>query len=326
MTTTNTTMTRTPLRLLQLFLALAGLGYGASIAVGQNVGSYGMGTKPPPPSPETLKDLTITEQMQKEVLGKPLPLDGTFYDHNGTALTIRELLGNKPAILVPVYFNCPKLCGQMAQNLIETLRALRKLDSKMVAGEAFQVVLFSIDKKEFPQQAFKKRDHFHMELDGRKSEVPGIWYLSANAGQKTHTQDQASETILELTKAMKFTFVVPPEDKKGREIQHGTAILVLTPTGLVSSYNTELSLDPVDLKKQLELAATGATGTTSSRSSLSCFLGDENPNSPYRWAMRILGWVSVPFLGVVGTVIFLARRRAKNERLVVNPSTNTEGL
>ena len=319
-------MTRTPLHLCRLFLAIAALGSVVSIALAQNVGSYGMGTKPPPPSPETLNDLTITEKMQREVLGKSLPLDGTFYDHNANAVIIRELLGNKPAILVPVYFNCPKLCGQMAQNLIETLRALRKLDSKMVAGEAFQVVLFSIDKKEFPQQAFKKRDHFHMELDGRKSDVSGIWYLSANAGQKTHTQDQASETILELTHAMKFTFVVPPEDKKGREIQHGTAILVLTPTGTVSSYNTELVLDPVDLKTQLETAAAGGTGTTSSRSSLSCFLGDENPNSPYRWAMRVLGWSAVPFLGVIGYVVVLARRRARNERLVANPSTNTEGL
>ncbi len=318
-------MTRNLLSLFQVYLAIAGLCLSASAVLGQNVGSYGMGVKPPPPSPETLNDLTITEAMQRVVLGKSLPLDGVFYDHHGTAVTIRELLGNKPAILVPVYFNCPKLCGLMAQNLIETLRALRKLDSKLVAGEAFQVILFSIDKKEFPQQAFKKRDHFHAELDGRKSDVPGIWYLSANAGQKTHTQDQASETILELTEAMKFKFVVPPEDKKGREIQHGTAILVLTPAGMVSSYNTELSLDPADLKKQLELAATGATGTTSSRSSLSCFLGDENPNSPYRWAMRILGWASVPFLGVVGTVILLARRRARIERLVGIPSTNTEG-
>jgi protein SCO1 len=312
--------------LLRLFLMMLVFASVGGFTLAQNVGSYGMGPKVPPPSPETLKDLTITEEMQKQVLGKALPLDGTFYDHNAKAVTIRELMGNKPTILVPVYFNCPKLCGQMAQNLIETLRALRKLDPKMVAGEAFNVVLFSIDKKEFPQQAFKKRDHFHLELDGRKTDVPGIWYLSGNAGQWTHTKDQADANIHELTDAMKFTFVVPPDDKKGREIQHGTAILVLTPAGTVSSYNIELALAPAELKQQLETAAAGGTGTTSSRSSLSCFLGDENPNSPYRWAMRILGWASVPFLGVVGTVIYLARRRARYERTVATPSTNPEGL
>ena len=293
-------------------LPLAVLCATAGVALGQNVGSYGLGVKPPPPSPETLANLAIPEETQKSVLGKTLPLDGTFYDHTGRAVTLRELIAGKPTILVPVYFNCPKMCGELASNLLKTLRDLRATDKTLVAGEKFNLIMFSFDKKEFPQQAFKKREIFHFEYDGRAPSQEGIWYLSANAGQKTHTVDQAEATILELTTAMKFPFVVPPEDKKGREIQHSTAILVLTPTGMVSSYNTELVLDPKDLRDQIDKAGAGELGTTSGRSALPCFLGSD-PTGWYRIAMRILGWVAVPFVLLAFGLVVMTRLKAKRD-------------
>ena len=312
-------------RIAVLCLALAGLCGVVPAVKAQNVGSYGMGTKKPPPSPETLSDITITETMQKAVVGKPLPLDGAFYDHSGTEVTIRELIGNKPTILVPVYFACPKLCGLMAQNMIETLRALRKLDGKLVAGDAFNLVMFSINKNENLYQAGPKRTEFHQGYDGRADNVSGVYYLSANGGQGKHTKDQAAETIRELTDAMQFRFVVPKEDKKEREIQHPTAILVLSPAGMVSSYNTELSLDPLDLQQQLKIAALEGTGTTSSRSSLGCFFGDDNPNSWYSFVMRVMAIVALPCLAVAILVVYNARRRARSEREQIDPSKTLEG-
>jgi len=290
----------------------------AGSARAQNVGSYGRATKPPPPSPEVLANLNIPEESQKALLGKVLPIDGEWFDHDARSVSLRELVGGKPTILVPVYFNCPRLCGETIASMIETLRELRKLDPKLKAGDAFNLVFFSFDKKEFPQQARKRRELFHIEYDGRSPETEGVWFLSANKGQLAHMTDAADATIHTLTDAMKFPFVVPAEDKKGRELQHPTAILVLTPTGAVSSYNTEFALDARDLQKQLKFAADGQNGTTSARSALACFLGDDLTGY-YRTAMRILGWTALPVLMAVAGIVAMARMKAKQESKIELP-------
>ncbi len=315
--------------------ALAGLGLllCATLASAQNVGAYGQAHKPPPPSPTVLNDINITEAMQKAVLGKQLPIDGTFYDVKGQATTIRELLEGKPAILLPVYFRCPKLCNEMVTNLIESLRELPyeagsdasgkrlKKYPGLVAGKDFNVILFSIDDHEHPLIATVRRDLFHKEYDGRDRETQGVHFITANPGQFSDPA-QANTVILELTDAMQYKFY--KADAKGREIQHPTAVLVLTPTGLVSSFNTGLYIAPQDLRQQLELAGAGKTGTTSGLSALACFLGDENPAGWYRFIMRVMGWLSVPVLGTAIFIVYRAKRLSRVEKkLDLNPNETT---
>lgn len=304
-------------------LAVAVLACAAAAAPAQNVGSYGMATKPPPPKPETLQSLSISEEKQKEVLGKTIPLDGTFYDHTGAAVTLREVIGGKPTVLVPVYFKCPMLCNQTIENLLIAFREMRQSDPRMSAGDAFNVAFFSIDSFEHPMQASGRRDAFHFEYDGRKREVPGVWFLSANPTNRGDHAAAAHATITQVTDAIGFHFVrlnnkkqkeVEP-DKVANEIQHPSAVLVLTPTGKVSSYKTQLMFDSRKLAEQVRTAAAGETGSTSSTPSLACFFGDANDtNGIYRIAMRIMAAVAVPVVIAAGLVVWRARVRAKAEK------------
>ncbi len=312
-------MPHTPLARL---LAVAVLACAAAVAGGQGMG-YGQATKPPPPSPETLQNLTISEATQKQVLGKTLPLDGTFYDHTGAAVTLRDVIGGKPTFLVPVYFKCPMLCNQTIENLLIALRQMRGIDPKMVAGDAFHVVFFSIDSFEHPQQANGRRNAFHFEYDGRTKDAQGVWFLSANPTNRGDQATAAHATITEVTDAIGFKFVrmnvkkqveVAPE-KVASEIQHSSAVLVLTPTGRVSSFNTQLAYDERALAEQVKTAAGEGQGSTSSTPSLACFLGDTGPEGFYRTAMRILAVAAVPFIVLAGVVVWRARARAKAERL-----------
>lgn len=275
----------------------------------QNVGSYGMATKPPPPTPETLATLEISEATQKALLGKTIPLDGTFYDHAGAAVSLRELIGGKPTILMPVYFRCPLLCNTMVENLVDCLRRMRAADPEMSAGRAFNVILFSIDDHEHPKIAAPRRELFHRDYDGRSPDEPGVWMLSANPGQFSDPT-AADATIREVTDAIGYRFV--KADRKGREIQHPTAVLVLTPTGQVSSYNTAITFDEREFRDQIRIAAKGETGTTSGRSALACFLGGDM-SGMYRTTMRILGWASLPVLAIACGVVYLGWRKAKRE-------------
>lgn len=300
-------MPRTPSPLARLAPAVVLACALAAAAPAQNVGSYGMATKPPPPSPETLAELTITEETQKKVQGTTPPLDGTWYDHTGAAVSLREVIGGKPTVLVPVYIRCPRLCGETMENLLACLRQMRERDREMTPGKAFNLVFLSIDDHEHPKIAAPRRELFHRELDGRANAEQGVWFLVANPGQFSDPS-AADRTIREVTDAIGYHFV--KADKKGREIQHPTAVLVLTPTGRVSSYNTAISFDAAELTEQVKTAAAGKTGSTSPLASLACFLGSD-PTGMYRTAMRILGWASVPAVAVVGLVVYRGWRRSK---------------
>lgn len=281
----------------------------AGTATAQNVGSYGMATKPPPPTPETLGKLEISEETQKKLLGTTPPLDGTWYDHAGTSVTLREVIGGKPTILVPIYIRCPRLCSETIENLMTCLRQMRERDREMTPGKAFNLVFFSIDDHEHPLIAAPRRELFNKDLDGRTNDELGVWFLAANRGQFSDPA-VADRTIHEVTDAIGYHFV--KADKKGREIQHPTAILVLTPTGRVSSYNTAIAFDANELIAQIRTASEGKTGTTSGLASLACFLGTD-PTGMYRTAMRILGGVSFPVLLVVCGLVVMSWRRAKRD-------------
>jgi protein SCO1 len=318
----------------------------AGTATAQNVGSYGMATKPPPPTPETLGKLDISEGTQQRIvygvqplpfgsviggpgvvgvwekrielgatLGTTPPLDGTWYDHTGTAVTLREVIGGKPTVLVPIYIRCPRLCGETIENLMTCLRQMREKDREMTPGKAFNLVFFSIDDHEHPLIAAPRRELFHKDLDGRSADEPGVWFLAANPGQFSDPA-VADRTIREVTDAIGYHFV--KADRKGREIQHPTAVLVLTPTGRVSSYNTAISFDANELIGQVKTAADGKPGTTSALASLACFLGTD-PTGMYRVAMRILGWSSVPVLLAVCGVVFLGWRRSRQDAKLTPP-------
>lgn len=304
-------------------LAVAVLACACGAASGQNVGSYGMGTKPPPPSPDVLQSLDIPEAKQKEVLGTPLPLDGTFYDHTGAAVTLREVIGGKPTVLVPIYFKCPKLCNQTAEVLLEALRQMREAKPKLVAGEDFNLVFFSIDSFEHPQQANGRRNAFHQDYDGRGKDTPGVWFLSANPTNRGDHAATAHATITQVTDVIGFKFVrmnvkkqqeVPP-DKVAQEIQHPAAVLVLTPTGQVSSYLTGiLTLDGGDLAGHIRTAGRGDMGVADGKKSLDCYFGDDSPEGWYRFTMRVMAAVAVPVVLLAGVVVWRARARAKAER------------
>ena len=195
-----------PIRRL-LLAVLAALGPVAPAAA-QNVGTYGRAPRPANGTDPGAVDLPV----EQKALGKPLPLDGTFYDHTGdgsrgTPVTIRSLLGGKPTILVPAYYRCPKLCNEVLNGLLVALRDLRKDDPRWSAGDKFNVVAFSIDARESQLLAKPKREYYLKEYDGRDPDSPGWWFLTATPGQFNDAGIPACKaTIREVTNALGYPY------------------------------------------------------------------------------------------------------------------------
>ena len=85
-------------------------------------------------------DETIPSELQgieiEERLGQQVPLDTTFVDHTGAAVTLRSFFAKgRPVILVLNYYGCPTLCSLVLNGLTTGLRGL-----EFTVGEQFEVV------------------------------------------------------------------------------------------------------------------------------------------------------------------------------------------
>ncbi|MCC6407586.1 MAG: SCO family protein, partial [Planctomycetes bacterium] len=119
-------------------------------------------------------------------LGDKLPLELTFRDETGTPRKLAEFFG-KPVLLSFVYFECPMLCTEVLNEEVRLLKAL-----SLEPGKDFEIVTISIDPKDTPELAAKKKQNYVGDLG--RPEVAPAWHFLVG--------DEAA--IRELTAAAGF--------------------------------------------------------------------------------------------------------------------------
>ena len=85
-------------------------------------------------------------------LNAQIPLDLSFTDEKGRTVAIGDFLGERPALLTLVYYECPMLCTQILNGLTRSLRVL-----SFDVGKEFDVITVSIDPGETPSLAAAKK-------------------------------------------------------------------------------------------------------------------------------------------------------------------------
>ncbi len=312
-------------------LALAG-----PDAAAQNVGSYGMAPRPGALEPEAAAKLAIKQNLDGKV-----PLDAVFFDHDNNPVALREIMGGKPTILVPAYYRCPKLCNEVLNGLVRVLRELQADDPEFAAGRAFNVVTFSIDAHEPYARARMKREEYLKQYDGRDPTQPGWWFLSSSAGQMTDAR-AAQKSVRTVTNALGYPFVIAdrgvekdadgvectenewgdlellgdrprPQGSKERDIQHASAILIITPDGRISRYLIGVDYDKTTVRRALIEAGEGKIGTRTEKLAMLC-LAYDSVSGHYKPSMIALGLVAVPFGLVVLGIAFATVRSARREK------------
>ena len=114
-----------------------------------------------------LKELFLfshREFMAQARIHYPLSWLVVHYLQNTKEKRLKRVLGDyfdgeKPVIVVMVYFRCPMLCGLVLNGLIDGLR-----DLKWTAGEEFEIVAISFDPLERPLLARKKKQNLILNL------------------------------------------------------------------------------------------------------------------------------------------------------------------
>ncbi len=238
-----------------------------------------------------LDALDVVQQLNEKV-----PLDAAFADAAGRDVRLGDYFDNeRPVILVPVYYRCPMLCTQVLNALV---RNLRSVDFK--PGEAFEVVVFSIDPKETPTLAAQKKLQY-LDAYGDVATQDGWHFLTGRQSE-----------IRRVADAIGFHYAYDAE----RDLYaHAAAVLLVTPDGRIARYLLGLDYKPRDLRFALLEAGEGRIGSPVDQVLMRCFAYDP-ATGRYGFAIMTalrIGGVAV-VLSLVGMMLVFRRRETKRRR------------
>ncbi len=323
---------------------------GSAHAQGRSMG-YGLKPIPGDNGPKEPEGVGFTQN-----LGEPVPTDLEFYDHNNQPVTLAACIDGKPTILVLAYYRCPKLCNQVLTGLLDALKDLRARDVKFTAGNAFNVVIVSIDPRESSLGlARPKRIEFLKDYLGTSEapDGPGWLFLTSNHGQGTDVK-AADRKVHALATAMGFeytlraknrSFAFDPDrgdwfDKRdGRLLEfhsrpeydydHKSGIAIVTPDGKISRYLMGINYASRDVRLGLVEASGGKIGTVSDAISQYCYVYDD-VKGHYKPTLKWTAIIAVPVMLGMFAMIFLSVRQARREKPIIvtaagiRPGTPTE--
>ena len=216
-----------------------------------------------------------------EKLGQTVPLDIQLVDEQGDRVGLRGLI-DKPTLLTLNYFRCFGLCTPLLNGVAEMLQRIDQ-----VPGKDFQVLTVSFDPRDDAELAGHKKQNYVKQLG--PAFPPTAWRFL--------TGDPVSTK--RLADAVGFKFA-----KSGEDYVHPGAIMVLSPTGMVTRYLYGVTFLPFDVKMAVTEAAQGRTGPTIARLLNFCFNYDPSGRryslAITRVAAAFTIMLAVGFGGVVG--------------------------
>jgi protein SCO1/2 len=150
-------------------------------------------------TPEELKNVGIEEH-----LGDQVDMGLTFRDEMGAVVPLSAFTANhKPVLLTLAYYECPGLCNFHLNGLTDAFKEIKE-----PLGKEFEVVVVSIQPKETPELAAKKKDAY-LKAYGRPEGANGWHFL---------TGDQANISKLAQQVGFKYHW-----DEKEKQFAHTSA-------------------------------------------------------------------------------------------------------
>ncbi len=225
-------------------------------------------------------------------LGAQVPLDAVFRDETGQPTALRSVLGQRPAILVLGYHECPMLCSLVLGGLVESMNDLR-----LTAGTGFDLIDVSISPTDTPAQAAQQK-RVYFKRYARHGADAGWHFLTS--------PDPA--TIHRLADTVGFRYGYDPTT---RQYAHPSGVMILTPDGKVARYFFGVNFDPGDLQTALAAAGQRKVGSRIQELLLTCF--HYNPING-KYGVLVVNTVRVggvlTLLAMAGGIFYLVRRPA----------------
>lgn len=234
-------------------------------------------------------------------LDKQIPLNLNFIDEAGKKVQLQQYFGEKPVLVVMVYYYCPMLCGEVLRG---TFRGLEDLAFR--PGRDYEVVVASVNPKEGPDIAKIKKEEYLKEF-GMEKEAGGIHFLT---GENTNIEP--------LAKAIGFNYSY---DKKTDQYAHPAGFVLATPKGHIARYMSGVVFEPNDLRMGFLEAGQGKIGSPLDLIVLRCYHYD-GQTGKYTLAimdvLRVGGLVTIGLVALLMVVLVrrdVARTKSQKEEL-----------
>jgi len=220
--------------------------------------------------------------------GAPLPLDTLMRDEAGKAVRLRSAFDGKPVILDLGYYHCPSLCGVVRADLFSALA-----DSGLVDGKEYTLVALSIDPSETPRDA---ADAKASDLTRNPAANAGDWhYLTGSA---------ASISAVESAVGFRARY-----DPVLRQFLHPAGLVVVTASGVVSSYVLGVGYSAGDLRAAVVRARDGGIEKTVLPVLLLCFHYDPVTGRYTLAIEKVLRLTGLLTVVTLGGIMFVLHRR-----------------
>jgi protein SCO1/2 len=231
----------------------------------------------------------LDEVSFEQRLGEQVPLDLAFTDESGAAVRLGDYFGERPAVLVLSYYECPMLCPLVRDGMVKAMGEVKGLE----AGVDYDVINISIDPAETTMNAANTKAAVLARL-GQPGAAAGWHFL-------TGPQD----SIQRLADSVGFKYFY---DETIDQYAHAAGILVLTPAGELARYFYGIEFNPSDLRLGLVEASGNKIGSPVDQLLLLCYHFDPATgkySGLVMTALRVAGVITL--LGLAGLVFLLNR-------------------
>ncbi len=240
----------------------------------------------------------FTEVGIDQRLNEQLPLDLKFRDENGQPVTLGMYFHKKPVIISLVYYQCPMLCTQVLNGMVQTFRTL-----KFAAGTEFEIVTVSIDHRETPEMAADKKDTYVTEY-ARTGVADGWHFLVGD-----------SLSIKKLADAVGFKFIY---DQPTRQFAHASGIMIATPQGKLARYLYGIEYGAKDLTFSIMEAAQEKIGSPVDKLLLLCYHYDPTTGKYGVVVANLLRGGGALTVLIIAGYMFVNYRRDRKRALAIS--------
>jgi protein SCO1 len=217
-----------------------------------------------------------------EKAGQRIPLDIQFNDEKGEVVQLRQLI-DRPTIVLPVYYECPGVCGILMSSLAVALRGLSSED-----WHSTRAITISFDRDDRSASAAQARSTYLNLLDPTFPKES--WrFLSGNQQQIDRLLDAIGYRVIRQEKHL---------------FQHPNAIIVVAADGQVIRYIYGTRFLPFDVGMALMEAKRGTPGVSMKKILSYCFEYDPTEKRYTFQYIRIFG-LFIPILLFLFYLFFL---------------------
>lgn len=227
-----------------------------------------------------------------------------FINEEGKHVKLKDLFQDKPIILAPSYYECPRLCTLVYNGL---RKVIEKVENPKI-GRDYKIVSISFNPEDDYKKASQKGEAYRKSFKNHKLEKDDWTFLVID--NSTENQNNAKN----LLNSMGYYY------KKDKEsYSHPAAIIFLTKEGKISKYLYGIEFLPRDFRFAIIEASEGRIGTPIDTILMSCFRYDsiQGKYAPFVWGFIRLGSIVILILvlGIIGILIFSER---KNKKIEIN--------